>query len=294
MSTGRNSKADVDASGRKKWNLIVDVALCQNCNNCVLSAKDEYVGNDHKGYSAAAPEEGADLIKIARKVRGSAPVVDTAYLVKMCNHCDEGNCMKVGGDAVKKRDDGIVIIDPVKAKGRKDIVDACPHNAIVWNEESQLPQIWTFDAHLLDAGWTQPRCVDACPTSAIEATKISNTEMSERVQREGLRVLEPELETKPRVYYRNLDRFDKCFIGGVVVAKRDGVEDCADGAIVSLMRNGDEIGRTQTDEFGEFKFDKLEPESGAYEVRVRDSEAGDASITVALTDSVFVGVLTLE
>ncbi len=30
----------------KKWNLIIDVALCENCNNCVLSTKDEQVGND--------------------------------------------------------------------------------------------------------------------------------------------------------------------------------------------------------------------------------------------------------
>ena len=113
-----------------KWNLIIDVELCENCNNCTLSAKDEYVGNDHPGYSAAAPLEGTDLITIDRQVRGEAPVLDTAYLVKMCNHCDDAPCMKVGGDAVKKRADGIVIIDPVKAKGRRDILEACPYGAI--------------------------------------------------------------------------------------------------------------------------------------------------------------------
>ena len=34
----------------KKWNMVVDVALCHDCNNCFLSCKDEYVGNDFKGY----------------------------------------------------------------------------------------------------------------------------------------------------------------------------------------------------------------------------------------------------
>ena len=35
-----------------QWNLIIDVALCENCSNCVLAAKDELVGNTFPGYSA--------------------------------------------------------------------------------------------------------------------------------------------------------------------------------------------------------------------------------------------------
>ena len=50
-----------------------------------------------------------------------------------------------------------MIIDPIKAKGQKEIVDACPYEAVIWNEESQLPQTWIFDAHLLDAGFQKPR-----------------------------------------------------------------------------------------------------------------------------------------
>ena len=37
----------------KKWNLIIDVALCEGCHNCSLAAKDEHVGNDFPGYSAS-------------------------------------------------------------------------------------------------------------------------------------------------------------------------------------------------------------------------------------------------
>ncbi|MGF6478513.1 acyl-CoA synthetase (AMP-forming)/AMP-acid ligase II [Paraburkholderia sp. JPY419] len=70
---------------------------------------------------------------------------------------------RVGGDAVRKRSDGIVIIDPEKARGRKDIVKSCPYKAIVWNEELQVPQTWIFDAHLLDQGWQHPRCEQVCP-----------------------------------------------------------------------------------------------------------------------------------
>ena len=32
-----------------------------------------------------------------------------------------------------------MLIDPVKAKGRKDLVDTCPYGHIWWNEEYQVP-----------------------------------------------------------------------------------------------------------------------------------------------------------
>jgi len=30
----------------KKWNMIIDVAECTNCNLCTLATMDEYVGNE--------------------------------------------------------------------------------------------------------------------------------------------------------------------------------------------------------------------------------------------------------
>ena len=42
----------------KKWNLIVDVAKCTNCNCCTLANQDEHVGNEFPGYSAPMPKHG--------------------------------------------------------------------------------------------------------------------------------------------------------------------------------------------------------------------------------------------
>jgi hypothetical protein len=87
--------------------------------------------------------------------------------------------------------------------------------------------------------------------------------------------------------------FTKCFVGGTVVETRDGVEECAEGAEVVLKKDGNEVGRTTTDLFGEFKFDKLEPGSGSYELAVSGS-GGSASGTVEIADeSVYAGTLTL-
>ena len=45
----------------------------------------------------------------------------------MCNHCDDAPCAKAAKDgAVRKRPDGIVIIDPEKSKGQKKIMAGLP------------------------------------------------------------------------------------------------------------------------------------------------------------------------
>jgi len=275
-----------------KWNLIINVGRCENCYNCVIADRDEHVGNDYPGYAAPASLSGEAPIRILRRVQGEAPMVETTYLPAMCNHCDNAPCMKVGGDAIKKRADGIVIIDPVKAKGRKDIVRSCPYKAIVWNEELQLPQTWIFDAHLLDKGWQRPRCQQACPTDVFEAVKLDDKAMAEKARKEGLKVLLPKLGAKPRVYYRGLERWEKCFIGGSLSAEVSGVVDCVAGAEVSLYQNGKRIAVTRSDAFGDFRFGGLAEKSGAYRVEVRHS-TDEAYRDCELDESLYLGEIRL-
>lgn len=274
----------------KKWNMIIDVELCENCNNCTLATKDEHVGNDFPGYAAPQPLHGHRWIDIKRKVRGASPMVDAAHVPMMCNHCDDAPCVSAGRGAVKKRDDGIVIIDPQQAKGRRDLVESCPYGAIWWNEELQLPQHWIFDAHLLDKGWQQPRSAHACPTRAMKAIKIEDSEMRDLANREGLEVLRPELRTSPRIYYKNLHRYSKCFVGGSVVAMTGGIKDCVGGATIELRRGMDKIGVQTSDAFGDFKFDSIEPDSGPYVLVASQSKHGRAQVNVNVgSESVYVG-----
>jgi nitrate reductase beta subunit len=195
-------------------------------------------------------------------------MIDIAYVPTMCNHCDNAPCMAKGGDAVKKRDDGIVLIDPVKAKGRKDLVESCPYGHIWWNEDLQLPQAWPFDAHLIDQGWQQTRGQQACPTGAMRALKVEDAEMARIARDEGLEVMKPEAGTRPRVYYKNLWRYTKCFIGGSLSAEEGGVVDCVEGARIKLLKDGRTLAETVSDNYGDFKFDKLDENSGKYVVEI--------------------------
>ncbi|NKB50207.1 MAG: oxidoreductase [Alphaproteobacteria bacterium] len=277
----------------KKWNLIVDVANCTNCNLCTLAVQDEHEGNAFAGYAEAMPKHGHRWIEIERRERGTPPVTDVAYLPTMCQHCDNAPCIAAAPDAITKRDDGIVLIDPVKAKGRKDIVDACPYGAIWWNEEKQVPQHWFFDAHLLDTGWQEPRCVTVCATNALKAVKVEDTEMQQLIEEQELEPLRPDLETQPRVHYKNLWRYTKAFIAGSVSSERDGIVDCVPGATVTLRGDGETIAEQQTDRFGDFKFDRLDPDGSAYEMTVTAEGHTSATLNVSLDETTNVGEIRL-
>lgn len=278
----------------KKWNMVIDVALCENCNNCVVATKDEHVGNDFPGYAAPQPLHGHRWIDIKRNVRGSGSMVDAAHVPTMCNHCDDAPCVEIGKGAVKKRDDGIVIIDPQKAKGRRDLVDACPYHAVWWNEELQLPQHWIFEAHLLDQGWQRTRGAQACPTGAMQVFKVEDTEMSVLASEGQLQVLNPEYGARPRVYYKNLHRYSKCFVGGTVLATIGGIKECIGGAAIELSQRGSTVDRMTSDTFGDFKFDGLSPNSGSYDLKISHAKYGRASTKLLLgAESVYAGEIML-
>jgi Fe-S-cluster-containing dehydrogenase component len=278
----------------KKWNMIIDVAECTNCNLCTLAAMDEYVGNEWPGYAAPMPKHGHRWINILQKERGQLPMIDVAFVPTMCNHCDDPPCLKAArNDAVRKREDGIVLIDPVKAKGQSRLVDACPYGHIWWNEELDLPQAWPFDAHLLDRGWQQTRGQQSCPTGAMRAIKIEDGEMACLARTENLEVLKAELGTRPRVYYRNLWRYAKSFIGGTVSADLDGSVECVEGASVRLLKEGTCLAATDSDNFGDFKFDGLDDGSGHYIVEVSANGCGSKTVDVELGASVNVGEIRL-
>ncbi|PRX36432.1 Fe-S-cluster-containing dehydrogenase component [Paraburkholderia sp. BL18I3N2] len=275
-----------------KWNLVIKVGRCENCQNCVIAARDEHVGNDFPGYAAPASANADSPVRILRRVQGEAHMVETTYLPVMCNHCDDAPCMRVGGDAIRKRADGIVIIDPDKARGRKDIVKSCPYKAIVWNEELQLPQTWIFDAHLLDQGWPLPRCQQSCPTDVFETVKLDDAAMEEKARREGLKVLRPNLGTKPRVWYSGLERWETCFIGGSVSVQMGDVTECVADAVVTLYVGDEKVGETVSDCFGDFRFGGLAKGSGLYRVEIHH-DAGNARRNCELDESAYLGEIRL-
>jgi hypothetical protein len=115
--------------------------------------------------------------------------------------------------------------------------------------------------------------------------------MQKRVEDEGLEVLHPEYGTKPRVYYKNLNLYSKCFVGGSVIADIAGVEECVEKAFIVLTKEGSKIGETWSDAFGDFKIDDLDPGSGDYEIEISHPDHSSKTVSVALGDSIYIGTV---
>ena len=227
---------------------LIGLSLCNGCYNCQLACKDEHVGNDWSPYAKPQPEIGQFWLKVDQKTCGTAPKLKLNYTPKLCNHCENAPCIAAAKDgAVYRREDGLVIIDPEKARGQKKLVEACPYGAIYWNEELALPQKCTGCAHLLDNGWKTTRCAEACPTEALRFG--DEEELADDIL--GASVMQPETGCHPRVYYRTIPG---PFIAGLVY---DPVEkEVIIGAKCRLV-TGAKVYETVTDDYGDFWFKDL-------------------------------------
>lgn len=270
----------------KKWTMIIDIAKCHKCNNCLMACKDEHIGNDWSPVAAPQPQHGHYWMNLHSLERGSYPLVEVVYLPQPCQHCEDPACLKAAKDgAVYKRDDGIVLIDPEKAKGQRDLTEACPYGAIYWNDELAIPQKCTMCAHLLDEGWDKPRCVQACPTGALDFV------LEDVPAEPDLDDFMPGHGTRPKVKYRNLYRYTtSLFCGSVALAD---VNECAENAVVKLAGEGKAIAETTTNNYGDFKFDGLPAEGGSYTITVSQKGRTDKSLDFQTTGSINLGVIYL-
>ncbi|MBN2041567.1 MAG: carboxypeptidase regulatory-like domain-containing protein [Spirochaetes bacterium] len=248
--------------------LIIDISKCNGCHNCQIACKDEHVGNDWSPVAKPQPMTGQFWTKVYDKVRGSVPKVKVSYLHSICRHCDEAPCIKAcSNKAIYKRPDGIVIIDPEKCQGSKDCIRECPFDDVIYfNEELNIAQKCTFCAHLIDKGWDETRCSDACPTGAFtfgDEEKLQD--LIAKADQLTLKSGEPESSLRPRVYFIGIP---KRFIGATIFdPEEDEVIIGADVNIISV--SGGNTVSVKTDDFGDFWVDGLLPDK--YEVEIKKS-----------------------
>ena len=234
----------------------IDLSICNGCYCCQIACKDEHVANDWSPYAKPQPDTGQFWIGITELVRGQVPKVKVTYIPRMCHHCDDAPCIEsCKAQAITKRDDGLVLIEPDKCIGCKLCKDACPHDAIFFNEQLNIAQKCTGCAHLLDNDpdeWPVPRCVDQCPTEALRFGE--EADLADFIK--GAELLNSGAGTKSRLYYRHLPRK---FVAGTLY---DPIEkEVIIGASCMLKDNeSGEVFKAETDAFGDFWFRGLKDE----------------------------------
>ena len=97
---------------------LIDVGKCTGCYNCQLACKDEHCENDWTPYAAPQPLTGQFWCRVTEHLQGTIPKVKIHYIARMCAHCDPAPCMAVcRTQAICRRPDGFVLIDPAKGAG---------------------------------------------------------------------------------------------------------------------------------------------------------------------------------
>jgi Fe-S-cluster-containing dehydrogenase component len=231
---------------------LINVARCSGCFNCQLACKDEHCENDWRPYAAPQPKTGHFWCKVHEHVCGSIPKVRIHYISGMCNHCEKAACMEVCPvDAITRREDGLVLIDPEKCTGCGKCQEACYYDDVIYmNKELGIAQKCTGCAHLLDHGDTMPRCVDACPTDALLW-----------VDEDQVGDAKPLVEgVGARVYYKNIPGK---FIAGTVY---DPVEKEVIIGGTCTLTDGEKIYTAETDSYGDFWFRDLQV--GQYDLTI--------------------------
>jgi Fe-S-cluster-containing dehydrogenase component len=273
-----------------RYGMIINITKCTGCYNCFLSCRDEFAGNDYPGYAAAQPMSGMNWIRLIERERGQYPKVKVAYTPVTCMQCENATCIKMAqNNAVYRRADGIVMIDPVKAKGQKQVVTACPYRVIEWNEEQELPQKCILCAHMLDKGEKVPRCVENCPTGALVFGDLDDpkSEIAKIMASGKTEALHPEYGMKEKVRYIDLP---KKFVAGTVIY--GDIDECASGLTVTLSGNG-ESKEGKTNGFGDFEFEGL-AENTAYTVKVEAEGYKAKSLKAITRKDIYLGEVVLK
>jgi Fe-S-cluster-containing dehydrogenase component len=272
--------------------MAIDLNKCIGCYNCQVACKDEHVYNSFPPVAAEQPAFGQFWLSIEEKEQVWDPShIKVTYIPKPCQHCDDAPCAKAAKDgAIYKRADGIVIIDPEKAAGQKNLVEACPYGSIYLNEEKGLPQKCTFCAHLVDDGWQEPRCAQSCPMSCMYFGDVEDpqSKISKFLAENASEQFHPEYGTKPRVFYAGLP---KPHLSGTL--RLADTKECAANVTVTVTSaNGTET-RVVSDCFGDFAIRNVSKGKGKISFGLPGYQ--DKSQTLEIVDEItYLGEVVME
>ncbi len=129
------------------------------------------------------------------------------FVPKLCNQCDNPPCVQVCPvGATFKTPDGVILVDADYCVGCRYCIQACPYGARYLHPETRTADKCTFCYHRLVKGLL-PACVEACPTQArvFGEVKTKASPLVRFFRMNKIAVLKPYLNTKPKVFYANLD-----------------------------------------------------------------------------------------
>lgn len=220
--TNATEKAEATPKPKRRLGMVIDLQRCILCRACTVACKQENKTPPGMLYNPVLEEETGEYPKPARQ-----------WFPRPCNHCDKPACLEAcPNDAIIKRADGIVYIDPQLCQGVQACIDACPYGVPVFDKGDKYVGDWNeiaspeltlmakpgkgifagkarkcaFCVHKQDADGNYvdlPACAKTCMGKAIHFGDLNDAEgeLPKLLKtRKHIRRLE-EKGTVPNVYY---------------------------------------------------------------------------------------------
>jgi len=204
------------------WSMGIDVNKCIGCGRCVEACKTENDVPDYPFFFRTWVERyrimnnGETLVDSPNGgmdgfARGDEKeeknILRTFFIPKLCNQCDNPPCVQVCPvGATFKTPDGVVLVDSEYCIGCRYCIQACPYGARFLHPVTRTAEKCTFCYHRLVKG-RLPACVEVCPTQARIFGEVQKkaSPLVRFLRLHKIGVLKPYLNTKPKVYYSNID-----------------------------------------------------------------------------------------
>jgi protein NrfC len=182
----------------KYYCMVIKQNICIDCERCMDACKNTWNISERPDYYRT------QILERHLKQEGKKSLVE--FIPVLCYHCDAAACVLACSTSAsyKRKEDGIVLVDPKKCIGCKVCMLACPYDARYFNEEIYAIDKCTFCKPILEKGGI-PACVEACPTGTRVFGDLNDksTEVYQLLHQieKKVWVLKPEASTRPRGGY---------------------------------------------------------------------------------------------
>lgn len=151
--------------GVRQYAFFFDSGACSGCKSCQIACKDKHDLPVGMLWRRVYEVAGGSWNREGDAWQHS---VVAYHLSIACNHCEEPACMYAcPTQAIGKRSDGIVLIDPERCMGCQYCSWACPYGALQFDETAGRMTKCTFCAEDVKQD-RPPVCVAACPMRALD------------------------------------------------------------------------------------------------------------------------------
>lgn len=153
----------------RQYGFLVNTARCTGCKTCEMACRDAYQLGETPSFRRVCEASGGSWAPDGAAWRHN---VFTYYVSVACNHCDDPVCQQVcPSGAMRKQEDGFVVLDSDRCIGCGSCAFACPYKAPSFSRELRVMRKCDGCRGRVAAG-LDPICVEACPMRALEFGEI--------------------------------------------------------------------------------------------------------------------------